>query len=241
VNDVHVENAVNGPSEVNAADGRAPDLPSLRGFRSLRDEVSAALRAALVSGRMRPGVVYSAPALAARFGVSATPVREAMLDLARTGLVEVVRNKGFRVTEVSDAELDDITELRRLIEVPTVTGLAGEVPEEEYAELRPFAQAIVDAARVGDLIGYVEADRRFHLALLRLAGNATLVDTVAELRERTRLFGLGRLAERGVLEASAREHLDLLDLLEAGDRDAVRGLMHRHLGHVRGAWAGRAE
>ena len=49
---------------------------------------------------MRPGVVYSAPALAARFGVSATPVREAMLDLAKEGLVSAVRNKGFRVTEV---------------------------------------------------------------------------------------------------------------------------------------------
>nr|WP_238345367.1 GntR family transcriptional regulator [Actinopolymorpha cephalotaxi] len=213
----------------------------MRGFRSLRDEVSDALRAALVSGQMRPGVVYSAPALAARFGVSATPVREAMLDLARTGLVEVVRNKGFRVTEVSDAELDDITELRGLIEVPTVTRLAGEVPAQAYAELRPLAQAIVDAARAGDLIGYVEADRRFHLDLLRLAGNAALVDTVAELRERTRLFGLGRLAERGVLETSAREHLALLDLLEAGDAEAVRKLMRRHLGHVRGTWAGRAE
>lgn len=218
-----------------------PDFPPLRGFRSLRDEVSAALRAALVSGQMRPGVVYSAPTLAARFGVSATPVREAMLDLARTGLVEVVRNKGFRVTEVSEAELDDITELRRLIEVPTVTGLAGEVPAEAYAELRPLAQTIVDAARASDLIGYVEADRRFHLDLLRLAGNATLVDTVAELRERTRLFGLGHLAERGVLVASAREHLALLDLLAAGDGEAVRALMHRHLGHVRGTWAGRRE
>ncbi|MET9018569.1 GntR family transcriptional regulator [Actinopolymorpha sp. NPDC004070] len=226
---------------MNGTDTNAPELPSLRGFRSLRDEVSAALRAALVSGQMRPGVVYSAPALAARFGVSATPVREAMLDLARTGLVEVVRNKGFRVTEVSEAELDDITELRRLIEVPTTAGLAGKVPAEVYTELRSLAQAIVDAARAGDLIGYVDADRRFHIDLLRLAGNATLVDTVADLRERTRLFGLENLAERGVLEASAREHLALLDLLEAGDGEAVRVLMHRHLGHVRGTWAGRAE
>ncbi|MFF4607591.1 GntR family transcriptional regulator, partial [Streptomyces sp. NPDC001339] len=64
------------------------------GRERLRDQVSHALRAALISGELRPGVVYSAPTLAGDFGISATPVREAMLDLAREGLVEPVRNKG---------------------------------------------------------------------------------------------------------------------------------------------------
>ncbi|HLH46617.1 MAG TPA: GntR family transcriptional regulator, partial [Acidimicrobiales bacterium] len=80
--------------------------------RSLREGVADALRAAVVSGEMRPGVVYSVPSLAAQFGVSPTPVREAMLDLLKEGLVESVRNKGFRVTEVTDAQLDEITGLR---------------------------------------------------------------------------------------------------------------------------------
>ena len=74
---------------------------------SLRDEVHEALRAALITGRMKPGVLYSAPALAEMLGVSATPVREAMLDLVKEELVVAVRNKGFRVTEVSDRELDE--------------------------------------------------------------------------------------------------------------------------------------
>ena len=65
---------------------------------------------------MIPGIVYSAPALAQEFGVSATPVREAMVDLCSEGLVETVRNKGYRVTEVSDKDLDDITDLRLMIE-----------------------------------------------------------------------------------------------------------------------------
>jgi DNA-binding GntR family transcriptional regulator len=77
--------------------GPALNLPRVLGHNSLREQVSHALRAALIAGELRPGVVYSAPVLAAGFGVSATPVREAMLDLAKEGLVEVVRNKGFRV------------------------------------------------------------------------------------------------------------------------------------------------
>ncbi|MEK9665318.1 MAG: GntR family transcriptional regulator, partial [Candidatus Nanopelagicales bacterium] len=87
---------------------------------SLRERVAESLRAALVSGRMAPGTTYSIPALAEQFGVSATPVREAMLDLVNEGIVAPVPNKGFRVVELSDEELDQVTELRRLLEVPTV-------------------------------------------------------------------------------------------------------------------------
>lgn len=69
----------------------------------LRDQVGHALRVALISGELEPGQVYSAPGLAEDFGIFATPVREAMLDLVREGLMEPVRNKGFRVTEMPAA------------------------------------------------------------------------------------------------------------------------------------------
>ncbi|MFE4973976.1 GntR family transcriptional regulator [Kitasatospora sp. NPDC056651] len=204
----------------------------------LRDQVAHALRAALISGELRPGVVYSAPALAADFGVSATPVREAMLDLAREGLVEAVRNKGFRVTELTERDLDDYTEIRALIEVPTVGRVARAATEEQLERLRPQAEAIVAAARKHDLIGYLEADRQFHLDLLGLAGNSRLVDVVGDLRKRSRLYGLTRLDELGQLVSSAEEHLELLDLMLAGDADAAEACMTRHLSHVRSLWAG---
>ncbi|MFE4517505.1 GntR family transcriptional regulator [Kitasatospora sp. NPDC056783] len=204
----------------------------------LRDQVAHALRAALISGELRPGVVYSAPALAADFGVSATPVREAMLDLTREGLVEAVRNKGFRVTELTERDLDDYTEIRALIEVPTVGRVARTATEEQLERLRPQAEAIVAAARKHDLIGYLEADRQFHLDLLGLAGNSRLVDVVGDLRKRSRLYGLTRLDELGQLVSSAEEHLELLDLMLSGDAEAAEACMTRHLSHVRSLWAG---
>ncbi|MEU3561384.1 MULTISPECIES: GntR family transcriptional regulator [unclassified Kitasatospora] len=204
----------------------------------LRDQVAHALRAALISGELRPGVVYSAPALAADFGVSATPVREAMLDLAREGLVEAVRNKGFRVTELTDRDLDDFTEIRALIEVPTVGRVARTATKDQLERLRPQAEAIVAAARKHDLIGYLEADRQFHLDVLGLAGNSRLVEVVGDLRKRSRLYGLNRLDERGELVSSAEEHLELLDLMLAGDSAGAEACMTRHLSHVRSLWAG---
>src|SRR5580765_8217625 len=129
---------------------------------SVREHIARALRAAIISGEMEPGVVYSAPSLAVRFGVSATPVREAMLDLVREDLVQIVPNKGFRVTEISEADLDEITELRLLIEPAVVRAVTPTVPAADIGELRRLADAIVVHANEGNLIAYTEADRIFH-------------------------------------------------------------------------------
>ncbi|MER6015366.1 GntR family transcriptional regulator [Streptomyces bluensis] len=215
-----------------------PALPMLGGRKpSYRERVADALRAALIAGELRPGEVYSAPGLATRFGVSATPVREAMLDLAKEGLVDTVPNKGFRVTAVSERQLDEYTHIRSLIEIPTTADLALTADPADLEALRPLAQEIVTSAATGDLISYVEADLRFHLGLLSLAGNTHLVEVVRDVRRRSRLYGLTALAEAGRLEASAKEHLELLDALLARDEEAVREVMTRHLGHVRGLWA----
>ena len=107
--------------------------------------------------------------------------------------------------------------------------------------IRPLAGSIEAAARRADLIAYIEADRRFHLALLSLAGNRQLVDVVDRLRAKARLYGIRELAARGLLIRSAEEHAAILDHLVAHDVEGTERLMRRHLGHVRGAWAGRAE
>ncbi len=203
----------------------------------LRDQAANALRAAMTGGELQAGTVYSAPALAAELGVSATPVREAMLALAREGMVEPVRNKGFRITELSDRDLDEYSEIRELIEVPTIGRVTRTVSVEDLESMRPVAQEIVAAAGRHDVIGFLEADRRLHLQLVGLAGNARLVEVVGDLRKRARLFGLARLDRNGGLIASAEEHLELLDLMIAGDGPGAQECMRRHLGHVRSLWS----
>jgi DNA-binding GntR family transcriptional regulator len=207
---------------------------------NLRERVLRALRAAIISGELAPGEVYSAPSLAATFGVSATPVREAMLDLAKENLVAVVPNKGFRVTVVDDEQLDQITAIRRLLEPPVVAEVASRIPAADFADLRRLAEEIVDGARVRDLAQYTEADNEFHLRLLAYSGNQRLVDLVAELRSQTRLVGLASLLDRGQLIASAREHLELMDLIERRDAEAVQAFMIRHINHIQDLWSGRA-
>ena len=220
---------------------RGASIAPLRRSESLRESVLRQIRAAIISGEMAPGEVHSAPALGARFGISPTPVREAMLDLANEGLVRPVRNKGFQITEISDHDLDDLTTLRLLLEPPTLRDVVPVIPEDDLPGLRSLAQGIVDAATAEDLVGYLEIDRRFHLQLLGYSGNAQLVEIVSRLRSRTRLYGLSSLLERGILPNSAEEHHRILDAVAARDAEGAFRLLQRHISHVRGIWAGASE
>ncbi|MET7687514.1 GntR family transcriptional regulator [Streptomyces sp. NPDC005483] len=197
---------------------------------SVRGQILDALRTALVAGELRPGEVYSAPALGERFGVSATPVREAMQQLALEGAVEVVPNRGFRVVERGARELAELAEVRALIEVPVVLRLARSVPVERWAELRPVAEATVRAASSGCPATYAEADRTFHRAVLLLSGNEQLVQISEDLHRRSQWPLVGASASRGRADliADAAEHTALLDALIARDLDGVRRLVGGH-------------
>jgi DNA-binding GntR family transcriptional regulator len=208
---------------------------------SLREQAAQVLRANVMSGQLVPGEIYSVATLAEGLGVSATPVREALLDLASTGLVEPIRNRGFRVLVADEADLDEISELRILLEVPGIRRVVERASDEEILALQPTVAAIEGASREHDIAAFLVADRDFHVGLLELAGNGRLTRLVAQLRDQTRLMGLSALTEAGNLDASAREHADVLAAVRERDADRAESLMRRHLEHTRGIWAGRDE
>jgi DNA-binding GntR family transcriptional regulator len=197
---------------------------------SVRGQILDALRTALVTGELTPGEVYSAPALGERFGVSATPVREAMQQLALEGAVEVVPNRGFRVVVRGARELAELAEVRALIEVPVMLRLARTVPAERWADLRPLAEDTVRAATSGCRATYAESDRVFHRAMLALCGNEQLVGIAEDLHRRSQWPLVGGPATRGRadLVADAAEHMALLEALGAGDLDVVQALVREH-------------
>ncbi|WP_209280885.1 GntR family transcriptional regulator [Kocuria sp. JC486] len=218
----------------------APVLPTPTA--PLRDQVAASLRHALIVGDFEPGEVLSAPGLAAEFGVSATPVREAMLDLAQEGHVSPIRYKGYRVTDVSAETRRQVIQLRTLIEIPLMGDVAERgVADELLERCRGLAEQSVVAAVDGDLIRFIELDMDLHLSLLEQAGNDIAVKHVRSLRSTTRLTGLKALAEQRQLEFTAREHVELVEAVAAQDRSRTEEIMQRHLGHVAGVWAGKSE
>ncbi|WP_103503236.1 GntR family transcriptional regulator [Streptomyces sp. SM12] len=106
-----------------AVPGQRPNAPAMPARHSVRAQILAELRGALAAGELIPGQVYSARALAERYGVSATPVREAMQRLASEGAVAAVPNRGFRIAGLSNRDLAELAEVRAALEVPAVLGL----------------------------------------------------------------------------------------------------------------------
>ena len=208
---------------------------------SLRDQALTAIKQALITGRIVPGVVYSAASLAAELGVSNSPVREAMLALVDDGLMEAVPNRGYRPVSLTDADLAEIAQVRELLEVPAA-GMAAEIGlGGRFAELSGLVGLIEQSAAAGDLAGNLDADRRFHLLLVGACGNRRLTGMVARLRDQTRLYNLPALAASGALIASAAEHGPILDAIAAGDRAQAKALMRAHLAHITTDWSAASE
>ena len=205
---------------------------------SLREQARQVIRGLIITGQMQPDQLYSVPRLATDLGVSATPVREALLDLAREGLLEPVRNRGFRVVSLSPNELNDIFAIRVLLEVPSVAEIAraGLTPAQ-LEQLRYLAEATKRAADDGDLIEFLETDRKFHVGLIATLGNKPLADLVETLRDRVRLHGFKNGSTRKYIAQSASQHFQLLDALSKRDEAGAVAVMRRHLERSRHVWS----
>ena len=220
-----------------AVDGLVSALSSV----SLREQVRRVVRASIVSGDFEPGRIYSIPQLAEQFGVSATPIREALLDLAAEGLIAMARNRGFRIPVLSAHDLDELVQLRLMLEVASVKLLAVLEPRPNLQPLRDLSARIRFHAEQNDVVGFLQLDRDFHLGLLEPLGNARLLEFVGRLRDHTRLYGLRPATVSGQMMPSLLEHDALLNAIQVGDVAAAGEAMTHHLQHARGIWAGEAE
>lgn len=201
---------------------------------TLKDSTEALIRRALLSGAMQPGEIYSANSLASRLGVSNSPAREAMMSLVSKGLLELVRNRGFRVVELSAKDKQEVYDLRRLVEVEAVRRVAeAGVDTGQAAMLHRLSEQSVVAAGMDDILEYLEADQNFHVSLVGLLGNDRWTAIVENLRDQSRINGAYRLWERGMQESSALEHRDIAAAVVSGDAARAAELMIEHLDYAR--------
>jgi DNA-binding GntR family transcriptional regulator len=195
---------------------------------SLRDKVVRRVRSDIVSGRVAAGTMYSVPSLAGQLGVSTTPVREALLELSRGGLVTPLRNRGFRVEAASLTDLNNLFAVRTLLERFAAVMLA-ERGLTDVKELRALADVIAETVRANDVLAYVDADRAFHFALVERAENPLLTRVIMELRDGMRLYGIDSAAGRQRQVASVHEHYEFIELAMAGKVAEIAALVDRHI------------
>lgn len=198
----------------------------------MREKVTAQLRAELLTGNLRPGVTYTVRSTAAKFGVSPTPVREAILDLSNEGLIAVKPNKGFAVVEPDADTVVHIANVRRLLEIPATIEVARRAADEDVARLHESAERTAFYADRADIAAYVQADEEFHRDVLTLSGNPLLVDLSERLRAQARNHAFPAMLRGDNLAGSAREHVELVRSIAHSDYSRVRELVERHINYA---------
>lgn len=205
------------------------DLTLPGGAASLADAVVGAVRTGVTSGALRPAETYSVYQLAEVLGVSRSPVREAITRLADAGLVEIARNRGFRVIVPTQHDVAEIVELRLALE-PRAARLAAERgTEEQHDGVRATLAAMAAAAERDDEAAFWPADRALHDALLRAAGNGRAADIVGQLRATAALLGPPTTASGRTLAEVLAEHRPIVDAVLARDGRAAEERMRQHL------------
>ncbi|SMX23461.1 GntR family transcriptional regulator [Boseongicola aestuarii] len=196
---------------------------------SRTDEAYARLKDDIRANCLAPGHLEPEPELAARLGMSRTPVHEALIRLEAEGLVEIVPRRGARVLPISADDMREIYEILTALEPEAAACLAARQPSEK--EIDPLDQAtqdMTDALDKGDLDRWVEADDRFHQTLLRLHGNkrlAAFVGALFDQSHRARMVTL-RLREPPII--STAEHRIILEFLRRGDAEGTREAFRKH-------------
>jgi DNA-binding GntR family transcriptional regulator len=213
----------------------AAAAPARLADRALYEQVAEQLRGRIVAHTLAPGSWIDEQALAAEYGISRTPLREALKVLAGEGLVTMKLRRGAYVTEVSTRDLDEVFHLLALLESDAAGVVARTATPAQLAELLTLHEQLESS--VADRERFFAANERFHMRLLEIADNRWRVQLVADLRKVMKLNRHHSLLKHGRLEASLKEHRQIMAALKARNAERTKLLMQQHLAAGREAAA----
>ena len=187
------------------------------------------LKADILDNTLPPGFMAPEPDIAARLGMSRTPVREALITLQGEGLVELIPRRGVRVLPISANDMREIYELLTLLEPEAAADVAGQADNAEtVAALDESTTRMEKALRAGDLEGWALADDDFHRELLRAKGNQRLLAFVNNLFDQAHRARMVTLRLRALPWQSTEEHRAILTAITAGNARQARSIFRRH-------------
>jgi DNA-binding GntR family transcriptional regulator len=194
--------------------------------RALYQEVAERLREAIFERRLEPGAWIDEQKLAAEYGISRTPLREALKVLAVEGLVTMKVRRGAYVTEMSRTDVQQVYHLLALLESDAVAQVAREADDTQRAELDALHQQLERQSR--NRTAFFAANERFHMALLRIAGNRWAEQIVTDLRKVMKLNRHHSLFKQGRLAESLAEHRAMMQAVGKRDAAGAARLMRAH-------------
>lgn len=219
--------------ELGAGDQRFSDR------RNLSREAYTAIRELIMSGGLAPGTHVAVRPLSERFGLSPTPIRTALAQLTRDGLLEARDRRGFFVPALNHDDLLDIYELREAVDA-VASRRASELPDRSSlaSKLRELLQKMRTAVETDDLESYGELDVEFHGAIWAAARNQRLVAIADNLQAQVRAGNRISATAPGRLPFALREHVEIVEAIESGDSVRAESAARHHVRQAKLALSG---
>jgi DNA-binding GntR family transcriptional regulator len=208
----------------------APTLPQSLKQRALYEEVAELLREKIFNHQLAAGAWIDELKIAAEYGISRTPLREALKVLATEGLVTMKVRRGAYVTEVNDQDLSDVFHLMALLEADAARTVAQTATDQQLKELETLHQQLEKSTKdQKDHIRFFTLNEAFHTKLLEVANNRWAGQMVADLRKVMKLNRAESLTKPGRIAESLAEHAVLMAALKKRDAAAAQAAMQAHI------------
>ena len=201
--------------------------------QSMTSQLIVRFRDRILSGAYAPGSPLRQDSLAAEFGTSKIPVREALVQLQSEGLVDIYPNRGFQVRPLASSELDEVFRLRLQIEPGAVARAAKLAGAADHAAAQAALTRLNQATAAGEFAASGQLNRAYHLLLIVPRLQPVAAEILSRLHTLAQRYVQAHLSPDGRARRATREHAALLRAWSAGKSREVRALMHAHIKSTR--------
>ncbi len=202
---------------------------NMNAYLPLRDVVFNTLREAILKGDLKPGERLMELQLAAKLGVSRTPIREAIRMLEQEGLAVTMPRRGAEVARMTLKDMEDVLEIREALDELAVKIASERITEEQLKRLTDAKQLFETSTRSGDVKRIAEADVSFHDVIYEATGNPKLVTLLNNLREQVYRYRVEYIKNPKNYPVLIAEHDAITEGLKNHDKQAAISAMHEHV------------
>jgi len=212
-----------------------PKFAAIKQPESLAKMAYEAIRQSILSGQWKIGELYNEKAIAADLGISRTPVREALLELASQDLIIFLPRRGLMINRFTRRDVDEIFEVRKAIELAAVEKIVKTSPPFDLFEIEESLLNQRKAVKQKDYLAFMEADRLFHTGISELTNNRRIIAILDNIRDMIHVMGAKALALEGRALEVIEEHQTICEAVKKGNIEEARRAMASHLDQSKGA------
>lgn len=206
-----------------------PRLATIKQPESLAKMAYETIRLSILSGQWKTGELYNEKAIADDLGISRTPAREALLELASQNLIIFMPRRGVMLNRFTHRDVDEIFELRKAVELASVEKIASLSPPVDLYTIEESLLEQRKAVRQKDYLSFIEADRLFHTCFSVLTNNSRIIAIVENIRDMIHVMGIKALGLEGRALKVIEEHKAIFKAVRKGDVEEARNAMAYHL------------